>query len=368
MKDKVDILLVGQTPPPYHGQAVVTQMLFEHDWDQLTVERLRMSYSDSLDDVGRAGLHKIIHLVQLVWKTWLIVFHKRPQILYYLPASANKNPVIRDIIYLSAVRWLFPQTVFHYHAGGLPSYLDSCGLLGRLAKWCYRHSDVSIELCPTDDSPGEKFHAKSKVIIPNGLEVARVHRDRSSEKFRALFIGGLHPGKGILELIETAKLVKGKGEDIEFRVVGPWSDFEFKKHVEGLIDSYGLQDYVFFVGSRDGDDKWLEYANADCFFFPSHYEAENFPLVLIEAMGCGLPVISTNWRGIPILVGDCTGAELYDVKSPDQYAQALITVAHDRAKLGQMGASSEEYYQQKYTRDKFIARMAKVFKKTLLRG
>ena len=56
MKNYSDILLVGQTPPPYHGQAVVTGMLFDHGWGDLKVERLRMAYSDSIDERGEGWL------------------------------------------------------------------------------------------------------------------------------------------------------------------------------------------------------------------------------------------------------------------------------------------------------------------------
>ena len=76
---KSDILLVGQTPPPYHGQAVVSAMLFDHDWKDLEVERLRMSYSDTIDEVGKVGVGKIIHLLGLILKTWWIALCKRPR-------------------------------------------------------------------------------------------------------------------------------------------------------------------------------------------------------------------------------------------------------------------------------------------------
>ncbi len=80
---KSDILLVGQTPPPFHGQSVVTGMLFDHDWGNLKVERLRMAYSDSIDAVGKAGIGKVLHLFSLIFQTWTIALSKRPKVLYY---------------------------------------------------------------------------------------------------------------------------------------------------------------------------------------------------------------------------------------------------------------------------------------------
>ena len=49
MMSQTKILLMGQTPPPWHGQAVATQILFEHDWPGFDVERIRMDYSDDME-------------------------------------------------------------------------------------------------------------------------------------------------------------------------------------------------------------------------------------------------------------------------------------------------------------------------------
>jgi len=325
-----DILLVGQTPPPYHGQAVVTAMLFDHDWGDLKVEKLRMSYSETIDDVGKVGVGKIIHLFYLIIKTWWIVLTRRPQALYYLPASANKTPVVRDVFYLVLVRWLFPKTVFHYHAGGLPEYLEATGKLGSFARYVYSGADLSIEISKSDCSPGRVFGAKRTVYISNGLDVELLPRSRPDDaEISVLFLGALNEGKGVLDVIEATKLVKAAGCNLSVQMVGAWSSDEFRKEAELQVEDAILRDSIFFPGPKKGDDKWQAYADADIFIFPSHYEAENFPLVLIEAMAFGLPIVSTNWRGIPQLVGDSYAAVLLDINAPSQYAEVLRSLSEN---------------------------------------
>ena len=366
MNENFDILLVGQTPPPFHGQAVVTEMLFDHDWGDLEVERLRMAYSDSIDDVGKAGIGKVLHLLSLIWQTWMIVFRKRPKVLYYLPSSANKTPVIRDIIYLGAVRWCFSKTVFHYHAGGLPEYLESAGIMGKVAKKLYSGADLSVEICKTEHSPGVVFKAKNTVYIPNGLDVNCVSRVSSDgAKFRALLLGALNEGKGVLDVVRTAKFLKDRVCDIEFRVVGAWASGEFKAQAEALVVDEGLEEAVFFPGPKKGLDKWQEYADCDVFLFPSHYQSENFPLVLIEAMAFSLPVISTNWRGIPQLVGDSETAILCDINKPAQYAEALLEVWKTPELRQRMGQAARKHYEAHYTREKFVGAMEEAFKEVV---
>ena len=361
-KGNVDLLLVGQTPPPFHGQAVVTAMLFDHDWSDLKVERLRMAYSDSIDEVGKASLGKIIHLVSLVLSTWWIILKNRPRILYYLPASANKAPVIRDIIYLGCVRWFFPKIVYHYHAGGLPEFTQQAGILGRLAQLVYKGADVSVEICHTDVSPGEVFEAKRTVLVPNGLDIVKLNRMRSQETpLRCLFLGALNEGKGVLQIVETAALLKDSGKHVQFQLVGAWVSDSFKEETLQLIREKELDDYFDFPGVLKGNDKWQAYVDAELFIFPTHYQSENFPLVLIEAMACGLPVISTRWRGIPQLVENSDAAILCDVRKPSEYAGAVVQLLEDKDMRCTMGGNAVRHYESHFTRQKFIDSMNRVF-------
>jgi len=363
-RERCDLLMVGQTPPPFHGQAVVTAMLFENAWEGLEVETLRMAYSGSLDRVGKASASKIFHLFGLIWKTWMIALKRRPRALYYLPASANRIPVIRDIIYLGLVRPCFKYKIFHYHAGGLPEYLARAGLLGKLARFAYRGAAVSVEICETALPPAQAFAAKRQAIVPNGLQVERLPRQRSaSAPLRLLFVGGLNEGKGVLEILKTARALRARGlAGFELLIAGAWSSASFEAEAMRYIAAHDLGGLVSFGGVLQGDAKWQAYADSDLFFFPSHYESENFPLVLIEAMAFGLPIVSTRWRGIPQLVGDSGCATLCEVRSTEQFADAVGALLGDAGRRAQMGERSRQHYQQHFTREKFIRSMGDIFK------
>lgn len=361
-----DILLVGQTPPPHHGQSVVTGMLFDHGWGDLKVERLRMAYSDRIDAVGKAGFRKVVHLFELVLKTWWIVLKERPRILYYLPASANRVPVVRDIIYLGLVRRLFPKTVFHYHAGGLPEYLENAGLLGRVGRRMYSDADLSIEISETEQPPGRLFAAKKTVYVANGLDVELLARSRPDDaELRVLFLGALNEGKGVLDIIRATKIARRKGCQFEVVMVGAWASGTFKQQAEALVADEGLADVIVFPGPMKGGEKWQAYADADVFIFPSHYEAENFPLVLIEAMAFGLPIISTHWRGIPQLVGDSGAALLSAINAPEQYAASLVSLCQSSALRREMGERARAHYLNRFTRDVFVGSMKAAFESVL---
>ena len=363
---KSDILLVGQTPPPFHGQSVVTGMLFDHDWGDLNVERLRMAYSDSVDDVGKAGIGKVLHLLSLIWQTWMIVLRKRPKVLYYLPASPNLAPVVRDFLYLAAVRWLFPKTVFHYHAGGLDDYICDCKWLRRLVKWVYNGADCSIDVNVTVPPSGEYFKAKKNVVVMNGLDVGEAQRQRKDDDvFQILYLGLMCEPKGVVGLVETARRLRDAGCSCKFVMVGGWESDDFRRELERSIEKTGVGAMFDFRGVQNGASKWQAYANADVFLFPTHHPTETFGLVLIEAMAFALPIVTTRWRGVPHVVGDDGCATLCDINAPDQYAAALEEILKNPDKRQKMGEAARKHYEVHYTRAKFVGAMEEALRAVL---
>lgn len=352
------ILVVGQLPPPFHGQAVVNQLVFDAEWNSFGKVTLPMRYSKTIDDVGSAGIAKVLHLIYLILKTWQIWLTVRPEVLYYPPASANKVPVIRDILYLGMTRFLFKKTVFHFHAGGLGQYLDSIGRIGKLAKWAYRKPDLAIELYREPDSPGAYLGAKKVAIIPNGLSVEQPVASMAGEAFSIMFMGALREDKGVLDVLRTVAELKKRGVTVTVSLAGAWSSENFEKGAKALVEQLGVNDEVNWLGVIQGEDKWQTLRSGHCFFFPTFYHSEKFPLVLIEALGMGLPVVTTNWRGIPQLVDGADGAvDLHELADVQGFADSLEVLAKDREICIQGGVIARKHYAKNYTLEKFLESM-----------
>jgi glycosyltransferase involved in cell wall biosynthesis len=178
-------------------------------------------------------------------------------------------------------------------------------------------------------------------------------------------MGVLNEGKGLLDVIRTAEILKKSSNNVVFHVAGSWVSDDFEQEARALIDKAGLNDDFVFFGVLEGKDKWQAYANTDIFFFPSHYQSENFPMVLLEAMASGLPIISTNWRGIPQLVEGSNAAILCEINAPDQYAHELKLLLDDKPRRLEMGHAASEHYKHHFTRGKFTQSMHRVFSELL---
>jgi glycosyltransferase involved in cell wall biosynthesis len=365
LPDRPHILLMGQTPPPFHGQAVATQILFDYDWPGFGVHRLRMEYSADMLDVGRVKWSKIRHLFKLIKEARRVLKEHPGCVLFYPPASAMWVPFLRDILFLSTTRYLAGKTIFIYHASGLPVFAKSGIIRSLLSRLVYHKADFSLEVSQEKVAPHEAFDAKRWNWCLYGIDVPfRTRPDRSGvARFTVTFVGSLQEGKGILEVMKTAKILKDMGyaERFYFRIIGKWFSDEFEVQARKMHKDLELDGLVDLVGQLTGDLKWDAYYESDVFFFPTHYASEASPIVIIEALGAGLHILSTEWAGIPKMLEGCKSATLHPVRSPNLYAASLIKLASDEERARRDFTHARAFYEEHFLPMRFIGRVNHAF-------
>lgn len=361
------ILLMGQTPPPWHGQAVATQILFEHDWPGFEVHRLRMEFSGEMVEVGRFQWRKVSHLFELISKARKVLKSHPDCVLFYPPASAKWVPFLRDVVFLAATRYLSGSTVFIYHASGLPVFSKTGIFRSVLSRIAYHNADVSLEVAQEKVTPHDEFAAKSWQWCPCGIEVPRHPQPErlANAPFTVTFVGSLQEGKGVLEVLKTAKILKdqGLGGRFNFRIVGKWFSDEFEAQTRRMHEEWQLEELVELVGQLTGDAKWDAYYKSDVFFFPTHYASEATPIVIMEALGAGLHILSTEWAGIPNMLDGCQSATLHPIRSPELYAASLIKLVDDSERATRDFEHSQNFYREKFLPMRFIERVNSAFLK-----
>jgi teichuronic acid biosynthesis glycosyltransferase TuaC len=185
-------------------------------------------------------------------------------------------------------------------------------------RWAIRHangvSGVSRALVAQLTKLGAR--ADASYFLPNGVDKKKfaVASSDESSALRAelgldthrrylVFVGRLHPVKGLIFLIEAIAKLKAEGRlRFDTILIG---EGELRTRLESLIAQYSLNNQVRLTGevSHENVPKWLRAADAFC--LPSI--TEGMPNVVLEAQACGLPVIATSVGALPELISPETG-------------------------------------------------------------
>jgi glycosyltransferase involved in cell wall biosynthesis len=358
-KLKTRVIVVGQTPPPFHGQAVMIEQMLKGSYSTVEMIHVNMSFSKEIDEVGRFAFSKLLHLINVILKIVYCRIKYNARQLYYPPSGANMVPFYRDAIILSVVRPLFKSVTFHFHAAGISELYPSLGPIARFFfRHAYFHADVGIRLSVDTADDCRPLKIKRTFIIPNGIEdnLHLFSRPRAINPHPViLFVGAVSESKGVPVLLKAVALLKKKGQNFSVKIMGKFESVEFESSVRKIVADNNLSDVVQFLGVRTGHQKFQEYWQSDIFCFPSFYGSESFPVVLLEASSFGLPVVSTKWRGIPSIVTDGDNGFLVPVKDAALLAERLETLLESEELRQRMGARSRKLYVEKYTLEKFYA-------------
>lgn len=357
------ILVVGQTPPPIGGQAVMIEHLVNAKFRDSKIYHVRMCFSRGMKDMGKIQICKIYHLVEIIFKIYYYRIFKKVSILYYPPSGPN-SAVYRDIAILFTTRWLFKDTIFHFHASGLSTHYS------KMSKWmkflfriCFFKPTVSIHLSESCPKEGEFLFSEKCYIVPNGLpDIAnKPNKITHSSPIRILFIGLLEESKGEMDLIKAVEVLKKEGVNIQAKIAGEFKSIEYQDIFNQYIKEHNLTNEIHYIGIIKGNEKNNSFRNADIFCFPSYFHSESFPLVLIEAMEYGLPIIASKWRGISDMIKDHYNGLLCEIKDPKSIADKIKEIYENTALREYIATNARKSFDEKYSLKAHLKAIENIF-------
>lgn len=361
-KGPVTVVVVGQVPPPTNGQALMIQEFLAGEYSGLHLVHVPMVFSRSTSEIGSFGFRKLLLLVRVLMQIFAARMRTKATILYYPPAGPNLVPVLRDLVLLIPTRWLFRRTVFHFHAAGLYEIYPRLPMALRpLFRKAYNKPDLAIFTTLATSAEAMHLHAERIAVVPCGIadqalanaEGSPTPGYRSGQTPTILFAGILCEGKGILVLVEACTILLQRRIPFRLLVMGAFQSEAFEQQTKLAIEQAGLKSHIAFLGVLTGKNKHEAFVSADIFCFPSHYAAESFGVVLIEAMSYSLPIVATNWRGIPEVTGPEGGARLVPVREPAALAEALEALLLSDEPRRSMGGLNRARYLDRFTLEQY---------------
>lgn len=217
-----------------------------------------------------------------------------------------------------------------------------------ISKLALRNADAVIAL--TEDMKREirKICDKDIYVIPNGVDLERFENlsrenirrklEITNEQKIVIFAGTLRPIKGVKYLIQAMNIIRQKNTKASLMLIG---DGEERQSLEELVKESNLGDCVTFVGQVPNEEV-LEYmAASDVFALPSL--SEGFPIVSLEAMASGLPIVATKVGGLPEIIKDGENGFLVEPRNPGQIAErALLLLNNDKLRQRISGNNKEK--------------------------
>ena len=204
------------------------------------------------------------------------------------------------------------------------------------------------------------------VVAPSFVDVGRFRPGVGGSEVRVkhglggkpvvLFVGRLVEYKGVTYLLRAfAELVKEK--DARLVVVG---DGPLRRGLEDEAGALGVGGKVVFAGEVSGGELPGYYAACDVFALPSVTRQEAFGLVLVEAMSSGKPVVSTNFSGMPYVVGDA--GLLVEPMNPSALKEALARILADGKYASGLGVVGRGRVEAMFSRDVVCSAVRSLYK------
>ncbi len=188
---------------------------------------------------------------------------------------------------------------------------------------------------------GKKADPTSEfIMIPNGVETDRfkpISRP-PNPKVKVLFIGRLIERKGFQRVIKALPRLRELAE-VPF-VVEVAGSGAFRGRLSEMAEELGVTDLIQYVGTVPYDQLEKSYQYADIFVLTSLYEG--MPAVILEAMGCGLPIVASDVGGNNEIVKEGENGFLIPGDNTEKLAHDLATLVNDTALRARLGKKSRE--------------------------
>lgn len=335
------MIFIGPFPKPVHGQSLATQSMFEFF--------LQAGFSLKKVNVSSTGLKKIL---EHIYACLVILFSSKTAV--YISLNSNKGLILNILLVLVA-RLKGSKLYLHYHAyDHIRRKSKVLYLLTKLAGKNACHI-VLGETMAKDLSQCTDFELDTCIINNSKL----IQLNSSAEKQCSPFIrighlSNLTQEKGLTHTINTA-IYLNDFFTIKLYLAGPATSEYVQEEISRAKEALG--ENIEYLGPLYGEAKDKFYSDIDYFIFPSQYKNEAEPLVVLEALSAGVPVIASNIGciaddidsigGISLSVDENFKYKVKDylsqVKHHNKYSQAstnaknrfleLLTISQDQLEL-----------------------------------
>ena len=363
--NKEHILFLLHFPPPVHGSSMVGKWIRESKTLNMAFRStyVNLLASKTVAESGRFSIGKLLGFIKVWFQVLGVLLFKKPVVCYFA-LSTTGAAFYKDVALVFLLKLFRIKIIYHLHNKGVEKASKS-RLNRTLYRFAFKNTIVILlsEYLYNDVSayvPYENIR-----ICANGIPEINVflkQQKQESTVVQILFLSNLIESKGVFILLEALAILKNNGVPFKSVFVGGEGDISTSLFNE-TVSLLNLKNEVSYLGKRYGHDKDIVLQQSDIFAFPTFKEC--FPLVIIEAMQCGLAVVSCPEGGIPDIVEDGVTGYLVSQKNILALADRLKELIENPNLRISMGEKGTKSYKENFTLDIFEKRLVAILRSQL---
>lgn len=365
------LLLIGSLPPPYHGSSLYLKNLHSILKNDNEYEVIKIDTSDRRNDISNLGalnISNIFAALSSICKVLCIAISKRPHFVY-IPISQNALAFLRDGIFILISHFFKKKIIIHLHGSYFLTFYSKTNYLNRkFIDYTIRCTTGAIVLGETLRPIFYKWIDKSKIfVLPNFIfRNKSISSSRENNKLIITYLSNIYRSKGIFDLLDAFEKILLVNNNIYLEIVGKIGFDPITKESEAKITKEFnerirlLGAFVKYHGQISNEvEKNKVLSETNIFILPSWNEGQ--PLVILEAMAAGCPIISTKNVGvIDETVIDGFNGILIEPKNVLQLLKAIEILINNNELREKMGINSQIRFNEKYTEVVHLNRFKKI--------
>jgi glycosyltransferase involved in cell wall biosynthesis len=284
--------------------------------------------------------------------------------LVHIHGSKNAS-FYRKLFFIALAKVWKKKVIFHCHSGKFDQfYLNGPAWQKSLIRWVLSVSDRIVVLSPQWIAFFSELAPMSKLTILENAVSLDYYQSKGLDISRTaeptlLFAGLLTENKGIFDLLSILPELIAQIPSARLLLAGSGD----VKRIAAAVKEYDLEEAVTLAGWVAPETLLSFYHQAHLFVLPSYYEG--LPMVMLEAMACGLPIVSTKVGGIPELIEE--GENGYLIHPGDRKAllQALMILLPNHPLREAMGRNNIRKIREKYDLPMYIQKLKSLYLEVL---
>ena len=342
------VLMLGPAPASRGGMASVISTLLAHGYGD---DGCRFIATQVDGSAMRKAARAALALAQVL----ALLAARRVALLHVHVASGTS--FWRKAAFIGAARLFGCPVLFHLHGGEFPAFIEQrlSGWRQRLALALIGGSKAAFALsAPAAAWLSERCRVASVEVFPNPVPNCSALPLRRGHD--VLFLGRLEQRKGVFDLVRAFARASADLPGTRLVLAGEGDSAA----VRALAARLGIGHRVVLPGWVGPMERAVLLAGAGVLVLPSYYE--QMPMVLLEAMACGIPVIATRVGAIPEMLANGKCGLLLPVKDTEQLAASILRMMHDNILADTLSACGSERVKSIYAVDRVIERLKRRYK------